>query len=150
MSDNLTRSPAHESTPGEDTAVAHGQALGFPGVTSLAQARRMADQHLERMGNVRPVITGPLADQGVVEALMETPALKPCRLTCQTCHRVSGRDLPYDLTAPDACDHCGSSFRKEAEPEVPPFAVSTGDPRFNPARAVLINGFEYRPHRRPS
>ncbi len=60
---------------GEDAATT-AEVIDFPGVTTREQAHRMADRQIERLGNVRPVLDGPLADPAVVEQLMATPALR--------------------------------------------------------------------------
>ncbi|MEJ7831294.1 MAG: hypothetical protein WKF79_00125 [Nocardioides sp.] len=72
------------------------------------------------------------------------------RLTCLTCSGVSGRALPYDLTQPDACDHCGAGFGGEVEPPAPVFRLQTADPRFDPLKPLMVNGFTYRPHKEAS
>lgn len=90
--------------------------IDFPGVTTRAQAERMADWR--RNGpwgsNVRPVERGPLADPDVVEGLLA----------------ASGQ---VDAT-------CPLSLAKATA-----FRLQTPDPRFDPSRPVCVNGFLYHP-----
>lgn len=79
-------------------------------------------------GNVRPVTSGPLADPAVVTDLMES----------------AGLTITPATPRHDWIDH------ERARAGLPPrdpsaFALSTADPRFDPAQPVCVNGYLYHP-----
>lgn len=97
--------------------------IDFPGVTSREQAERLArhdfDRSMENRGNLRPITEGPLADPLVLEGLMASAGM---------------------IDATEAAPH-----RLEGVADLVAFRLTTGDPRFDPQKAVTVNGFLYRP-----
>lgn len=78
--------------------------LDFPGVAMQDEARRIADSLRNRLSNVRPVTTGPLADPDVVEGLMGSAGMtaeaRSLSTVKATAFRLQTGDPRFDPTKP--------------------------------------------------
>lgn len=162
-------------TPGEDSAVAHGQVIDLPGVTSREQAERLARHDDPTRFTPVPGFTG--LDPEILEALQatagETAALDPVGLP------VSKRGGDYEFDGeiravipkrsgevryaveddrglllimnarqcglPDAGRRSAPHHRPGGVADLLAFRVTTGDPRFDPLAPVCVNGYLYHP-----
>jgi hypothetical protein len=91
-------------------------------ITELVPCRPLRPTGTMQLSNLREVTSGPLADASVLDGLMDIVA-------------------PADGPAPAAPHETVSALA---------FSLITGDPRFDPARPVKVNGFLYVPADRPT